>query len=207
MEAAPIHLSFDGGTLVVAGPEPERLAALPGCRLDPRNGGYRAEARCYRALVEHIRNHRLPYQDQARAYLATPWPLHDPRRPFPHQTEALEAWWQSGGRGVVVLPTGTGKTLLAILAVNRAARPTLVITPTIDLLNQWYDELTNAFNVPVGLLGGGYYDLQPLTVTTYDSAYIHLERWGNRFGLVVYDECHHLPGPTYMAAAVGTLAP
>src|SRR5205823_783902 len=58
-----------------------------------------------------------------------------------------------------------------------------------------------------GLLGGGSFDLQPLTVTTYDSAYIHLERWGNRFGLVVFDECHHLPGPTYMTAAVGSIAP
>jgi superfamily II DNA or RNA helicase len=108
---------------------------------------------------------------------------------------------------VVVLPTGTGKTFLAVLAIYRAARPALVVTPTIDLLNQWYDELLTAFNVPIGLLGGGYYDIQPLTVTTYDSAYIHLERWGNRFGLIVFDECHHLPGPSYMATAIGSLAP
>ena len=64
-----------------------------------------------------------------------------------------------------------------------------------------------AFDVPVGLVGGGTYDFQPLTVTTYDSAHIHLERWGHRFGLVVFDECHHLPGATYMNAAVGSLAP
>src|SRR5438132_11938519 len=56
-------------------------------------------------------------------------------------------------------------------------------------------------------MGGGSYDIQPLTVTTYDSAYIHLERWGNRYGLLVFDECHHLPGPTYMLAAVGSIAP
>ncbi len=207
MEAGPIHLTFDGGTLVVRGPDAGRLAALPGCRLDPRSGTYRAEARCYRALVEHLRRHQLPYTDEARAYQATPWPLRSERRPFPHQAEALEAWWAGGGRGVVVLPTGTGKTFLAVLAIERAARPALVITPTIDLLNQWYDELVSAFAVPVGLLGGGYYDIQPLTVTTYDSAYIHLERWGHRFGLLVFDECHHLPGPTYLAAAVGSLAP
>ena len=55
-------------------------------------------------------------------------------------------------------------------------------------MNQWYGELLRAFGPPVltqpaaaiGLIGGGYYDFQPLTVTTYDSAYIHLERWGNR---------------------------
>jgi superfamily II DNA or RNA helicase len=121
--------------------------------------------------------------------------------------EALDAWWKSGGVGVVVLPTGTGKTHLAILAIQQTQRPALVVTPTIDLLNQWYAELLVAFDAPIGLLGGGHYDLQPLTVTTYDSAYIHLERWGNRFGLLVFDECHHLPGPTYGSAAVGSLAP
>jgi len=81
------------------------------------------------------------------------------------------------------------------------------VTPTIDLLHQWYAELVVAFDVPVGLLGGGEYNLQPLTVTTYDSAHLHLERWGHRFGLLVFDECHHLPGPSYLEAAVGSLAP
>src|SRR6516165_1173607 len=176
MANGPIHLSFDGGTLVVSGAEPERLGALPGCRFDPRSASYRAEARCYRALVEHLREHRLAYKDEARAYQPTPWTLKDPREPFPHQTEALETWWKQGGRGVVVLPTGTGKTFLAILAIARAGRPALVVTPTIDLVNQWYAELRLAFEVPVGLVGAGYHDIQPLTVTTYDSAYIHLER-------------------------------
>src|SRR5262249_49412000 len=102
---------------------------------------------------------------------------------------------------------GTGKTHLAIMAIQRVSRPTIVLTPTIDLLNQWYDELLSAFEVPVGLMGGGYYEIKPLTVTTYDSAYIHLDRWGNRFGLIVFDECHHLPGPTYAMAATGSIAP
>jgi superfamily II DNA or RNA helicase len=207
MDASPLHLTFDSGTLIVSGADSERLATLPGCRFDSRSNTYRAEARAYRELVEHLRRERIPYRDEARAYQAVTWPLRTSRDPFPHQTEALEVWWRSGGRGVVVLPTGTGKTHLAILAIHRAARPALVVTPTIDLLNQWYDELLLAFGGSVGLLGGGYYDIQLLTVTTYDSAYIHLERWGNRFGLLVLDECHHLPGPTYMAAAVGSLAP
>jgi superfamily II DNA or RNA helicase len=207
MDVPPIHLSFDAGTLVVSGVAPERLAALPHVQSDPRTNTHRAEARHYRALVEHLRKHGIPYKDEARAYQATPWTLRTTREPFPHQTEALQTWWRQGARGVVVLPTGTGKTFLAVLAIHKAQRPALVVTPTIDLLNQWYDELLVAFGGPIGLLGGGYYDLQPLTVTTYDSAYIHLERWGNRFGLLVFDECHHLPGPTYLEAARGSLAP
>jgi superfamily II DNA or RNA helicase len=207
MSDSPVRLAFDGGTLVLTGATPEELAALPHVQLDSRAGVHRAEGRFYRPLVEHLRAHAIPYADEARAYQPTPWPLRTSRDPFPHQTEAVQAWWRAGGRGVVVLPTGTGKTHLAVLAIHKAARPTLVITPTIDLLNQWYGELLVAFDVPVGLLGGGYYDIQPLTVTTYDSAHIHLERWGHKFGLLVFDECHHLPGPSYMASALGSLAP
>lgn len=206
---SPLQLRFDGGTVVVAGGSPDLLASLPGVRLDERAGVWRAEGRAYRALVEHLRRQRIAYQDQARGYEARPcaWELQSGREPFPHQTEALETWWQQGRRGVVVLPTGTGKTFLAILAIARAARPAIVVTPTIDLLNQWYDELATAFTVPIGLLGGGSYDIQPLTVSTYDSAFLYLERWGNRFGLLVFDECHHLPGPSYMTTAIGSIAP
>jgi superfamily II DNA or RNA helicase len=207
MNSLPIHLTFEGGTLVLTGGTPEFLAALPGCRFDPRSANYRAEGRCYRPIIERLREQQVDYKDEARVWQPTPWNLRTGRQPFPHQTEALDTWWQKGGRGVVVLPTGTGKTFVAVLAIAKVGRPTLVVTPTIDLLNQWYDELVVAFDAPVGLLGGGYFDLQPLTVTTYDSAYIHLDRWGNRFCLIVFDECHHLPGPTYATAAVGSLAP
>jgi superfamily II DNA or RNA helicase len=206
MDEPSVVLSFEGGTVVLGG-QAGLLATLPYARFDSRANVYRAEGRYYRPIVEHLRAGKIPYRDEARAWQPTPWTLRTSRDPFPHQTEAVDAWWNAGGQGIVVLPTGTGKTFVAILAIARAARPTLVITPTIDLLHQWYAELGMAFGVPIGALGGGEYDIQPLTVTTYDSAHIHLERWGNRFGLLVFDECHHLPGPSYMSAALGSLAP
>jgi superfamily II DNA or RNA helicase len=204
---ATLRLAFDAGTIVLTGAANDLLSSLPGAQFDPRAERFRAEARHYRQLVEHLRKQKITYTDDARAFQPVEWALRTSRDPFPHQTEALDTWWNDGGRGVVVLPTGTGKTFLAVLAIAQVKRPTLVVTPTIDLLNQWYAELAQAFDVPVGLLGGGYYDLRDLTVTTYDSAYIHLERWGHRFGLLVFDECHHLPGPTYRMAAVGSIAP
>src|SRR5262249_47089789 len=146
MDHPPIHLAFEGGTLRVTGEPAERLAELPHCRFDPRTNTYRAEARHYRDLVEHLRRHKIPYAHEARAYQPPAWPCGTTRDPFPHQTEALQAWWGAGGRGVVVLPTGTGKTFLAVLAIQKTARPALVVTPTIDLLNQWYGELLVAFD-------------------------------------------------------------
>jgi len=207
MPFTPIHLSYDGGTIVVTGGSDEDRLALPGVATDARTGAERAEGRHYRAIVEQLRARKIAYEDSARTYQETKWVLNSDRTPFPHQTEAVETWWNKRGRGVVVLPTGTGKTFMAMMAIEKTARPALVVTPTIDLLNQWYAELVSAFGDPVGLIGGGHYDLQPITVSTYDSAYIHMERWGNRYGLLVFDECHHLPGPTYSLSAIGSLAP
>jgi superfamily II DNA or RNA helicase len=207
MTFSPLRLAFDGGTVVVTGGSETDRANLPGVAFDSRTGTLRAEGRIYRAIVEYLIARKIQYQDVARDYKAVTWTLNSDRTPFPHQTEAIETWWKSRACGVVVLPTGTGKTFAAILAIQKAARPAIVVTPTIDLLNQWHWELSQAFGGTVGLMGGGDYDIQPLTVTTYDSAYIHLERWGNKFGLIVFDECHHLPGPTYSMAAVGSLAP
>lgn len=204
----PVRLTFDGGSIVLQGDDPPFLESLPGCRFDSRTQTYRAEGRHYRAIVETLHAQKIAYIDQARSFepIALQW--HAARRPFPHQLEALRAWWERGrGRGVVVLPTGTGKTFLAMMAIRKVARPTLVVTPTIDLLHQWYSQLSDVFRTEIGLLGGGSHALQPLTVATYDSAYLYLERWGHRFGLLVSDECHHLPGPSYQLIAVGAIAP
>jgi superfamily II DNA or RNA helicase len=206
-ELVPLRLTFDEGTLVVEGLPEGDTGGLPGIKADPRTGQHRAEAIWYRTIVEYLRQHRIAYVDEARRYDKTPWPIRVAKEAFPHQTEGLDAWWKAGGKGVVVLPTGTGKTHLANLAIHRAERPALVVTPTIDLLNQWYDELTLCFATDVGLIGGGYYEVKPLTVTTYDSAYMNMERLGDQFGLLVFDECHHLPGPTYGLAATCSIAP
>jgi len=206
---AYLRLSYDEGTLLVEGLPEGDSRGLPRVEFDHRTRQFRAEAIHYREIVEYLRRQEILYVDEARTYDRTPWPLRVSKEAFPHQLEGLKAWWDGGrlGRGVIVLPTGTGKTHVANLAIETAKRPALVVTPTIDLMNQWYDELSMAFGTEVGLLGGGYNEIQPLTVTTYDSAYINMGRIGNRFGLLVFDECHHLPGPTYGMAAIASIAP
>jgi superfamily II DNA or RNA helicase len=200
-------LRYDAGTVLIEGATDGVAATLPNVSFDQRVRLFRAEGRHYRGIVEKLRAEKIEYADEARAWQPVEWKMKAEREPFPHQSEAVAAWQAAGNRGVVVLPTGTGKTYVAVLAIAKTERPALVVTPTIDLLNQWYEELLHSFGPPVGLLGGGHHELQPLTVTTYDSAYIYVEKWANRFGLVVFDECHHLPGPNVQAAARGALAP
>lgn len=205
MTDAPVTLAFVSGTLEVRG---WRDATAPaGATWDERTACYRAPAVAYAEIVRGLCIAKTPYVDEARRYeaLATGARIH--REPRPYQTEAIDAWKRARGRGVVVLPTGAGKTHVAVLAIDDKRRAALVVAPTLDLVRQWYDLLGATFGGPIGLVGGGEHDVRPITITTYDSAYIHMEHLGARFGLVVFDECHHLPGAAYALAARASLAP
>jgi superfamily II DNA or RNA helicase len=220
MSVSPVQLRYDAGTVIVTGgPDGFAPASLPGVLFDPRTLTHRAPGRYYRAIVEQLIRDKLPYEDAARGWPAEPtgWKLNTERRPRDYQLAALQNWLKpppdavaQGAvprRGVIVMPTGTGKTFTAFLCIEKVGRPTLVVTPKIDLMVQWAGELERAFGVPVGMVGAGVFEYKPLTVTTYDSAYIHLEKWANRFGMVIFDECHHLPGASYLEAANAGLAP
>jgi superfamily II DNA or RNA helicase len=107
----------------------------------------------------------------------------------------------------VILPTGAGKSYLAQMAIELTKRSTLVVVPTIDLMNQWYDLLLASFQAEIGLIGGGYFERGAIVVTTYSSAFRFMEQKGNQFGLLIFDECHHLPGSAFRYAAEMAIAP
>jgi superfamily II DNA or RNA helicase len=199
-------VSFLSGTLEVRG-WPEGAAAPPGCAWDARTACFRAPAVAYADVVRALVASKATIEDSARGYSELTGGARVHRDPRPYQSEALAAWRAHRGRGVVVLPTGAGKSHLALLAIEDKRRSTIVIAPTLDLVRQWFDLLGATFGGRVGLVGGGEYDVQPLTVTTYDSAFLHMEHLGSRFGLVVFDECHHLPSTGYALAGRACLAP
>jgi superfamily II DNA or RNA helicase len=203
---AVVRLRFASGTLEVRD-VPDALSLPDACVWDERTACHRAPAVAYAAVVMACVRADIAYEDEARAYTELESGLRVHREPRPYQSQAIEAWRKARGRGVVVLPTGAGKSHVALMGIDLWRRSTLVVAPTLDLVRQWYDLLRSSFAVPVGVVGGGEHDPQPLTVTTYDSAYIHMEHLGNRFGMVVFDECHHLPSDAYGMAARACLAP
>ena len=120
-------------------------------------------------------------------------PLLDPRTPREAQQEAVSRWMAAGQRGTVVLPTGAGKTLVALLAIHRTGMNACIIVPTRALVSQWFTQLADAFGAEhVGAFYGDEKEVRALTVTTYNSAFTLLERHGARFPLLVCDEVHHL---------------
>jgi superfamily II DNA or RNA helicase len=119
--------------------------------------------------------------------------LFDPRTPREYQRDAVDRWLAADGRGSVVLPTGAGKSFVAILAVHATGARACVVAPTRALVAQWYGQLADAFGGErVGAWYGDEKHVAPITVTTYHSAFTLLERHGADFDTLVLDEVHHL---------------
>ena len=200
-------LTFDRGTLILH--PPPSSAAWAGIAVwDDRIERLRAPAFMYRQLLEGLERDGVTLEDRAKGFLELNLTFAQSFAPFPHQTAALNAWTQAGRRGVVVLPTGAGKTFVAQLAMRLTGRSALVCVPTLDLMHQWYAGLSAAFpDQKIGLLGGGSRDITEVVVATYDSAVRAIETQGHRWGFLVFDECHHLPGDLYRLIAESSIAP
>ena len=206
MTGNKLKLKFESGTLVLYGAD-EKAPAPKAFVWDARTKHFRAPAYKYREIITEFVRNKIPYQDEAKSYSEFDFRQKFNLTPRPYQTASIESWKANKRCGVIVLPTGAGKTHVATMAIEMCNRQTLVIVPTLDLMNQWYDLLVSTFNAEIGLIGGGFYEIGAITVTTYASAFRHQERLGNQFGLVIFDECHHLPSEGYKYAAEFAIAP
>jgi len=119
---------------------------------------------------------------------------------FDFQKSAVEAWAKTM-RGVIVVPTGGGKTIIALAAMKIARAPTLVCVPTIELARQWVEKIREILGVNAGILGGGSKEIRDVTVAIYNSAVNSIDELSNKFDLVIFDECHHVPAETFKRVA------
>ncbi|QFU83634.1 DEAD/DEAH box helicase family protein [Natronorubrum aibiense] len=218
-------LRYEDGTVRIDGLEANASAAIresvPDLERDSRTGGWRIPAFRYAALRRALAGTiGSAFDDRVLGLESLP-ALESAYELREYQQEALEAWletdrWDDSDgfdslarapAGVLELPTGSGKTVIALKAIERLSVPTLVVVPTIDLLEQWQRELEREFDCDIGRFGGGEQRFGPITVSTYDSAYLKADSVGDRFGFVVFDEVHHLGGEGYREIARLLAAP
>ena len=190
-------LEYSRGQIVVEG-DPVYLE-----HLEPMNS---FPAHMYNQIINHLNQSREPYRDRAGVFLKTPR-LESTFKLRDYQIQALQRWKKADYRGVIVLPTGSGKTVLAVKAIEEQQCSTLIVVPTIVLVEQWRQVLQQAFNIPIGALGGGSEEIEPITVSTYDSARLRAHKIGNVFKLIIFDEVHHLTAPSNRRIAERYLTP
>lgn len=169
------------------------------------HGKWRTEAYRYHDVLPWLREQGL--HDTIPRWQTLNYTLFDCRQPHDYQTEALAAWQRAGWRGSIVLPTGAGKSYVAIKAIHQFNRSAVVVAPTIDLLHQWYRLLSHAFHCEVGVYYGGEKIVLPLTVTTYSSFANLMAEYGNAFKLLVLDEAHRAGSPAFGEGAIMSAAP
>jgi superfamily II DNA or RNA helicase len=201
------RLRFDRGTLLVEGvPETVDLADIPGVLWDPRVRAWRAPARVFYALAAELRRRGVPLTDRPLPRLRPPSAF----RPIdlrPYQQAALAAWRLAGRRGILVMPTGSGKTHVALAAIAATPTPALCLVPTRALMAQWAAALRASHQGPVCCFGDGERAVGPVTVATFASAYRHMATLGDHFGLLVVDEVHHFGGGLFDEALEMSIAP
>jgi DNA excision repair protein ERCC-3 len=135
-----------------------------------------------------------------------------------YQQDAVDAYWAGGsvrgGSGVIVLPCGAGKTIVAMAAMARIGRKTLVVTTNLTAVRQWQDELRDKCSIAdedIGEYTGERKDIRAATITTYQiltyrrsktEPFVHFELFSrNDWGLIIYDEVHLLPAPVFRVTA------
>ncbi len=93
--------------------------------------------------------------------------------------------------------TGSGKTTMALAIIAARRQPTLILAHTKELLHQWKDRIQQFLGVEAGLIGGGKFEVRPVTVAIVNSARNRLDELVNRFGHIVVDECHRVPASMF----------
>jgi superfamily II DNA or RNA helicase len=194
-----IILYYDKGSIVISG-----INQIPYSVIDPRTNQLRALALHYQDIITYLQNSSIQYDDNVMELIPLPnlriENINLSLRPY--QKKAIENWIKAGKKGCIILPTGSGKTIIAIKLIEIINSSTLIVVPTLDLMEQWTKFLSKYFQkMEIGNIGRGIFNITGITVSTYDSAYIRSSFIGNKFAFVIFDELHHLAAPGYRTIA------
>jgi len=135
-----------------------------------------------------------------------------------YQQDAIQAFYHAGsatgGSGIIVLPCGSGKTMIGLGLMAEIANQTLIVTTNNVSVHQWRDELLDKTLLTPDLIGeftGIEKTVKPVTITTYQMLTHRLSKdapmenlrlfTAHNWGLIIYDEVHMLPAPVFRATA------
>ncbi|MCL2100260.1 MAG: DEAD/DEAH box helicase [Fibromonadales bacterium] len=143
-----------------------------------------------------------------------------------YQKDAAQVFYASGsekgGSGVIVLPCGSGKTIIGMAAMALVKAHTLILTPSVTAARQWIREIlqkTNLTKEQVKEYSGDVKEIGQVTIATYqiltqrrkkNNGQLAMDNGefsnfsifsAQKWGLMIYDEVHLLPAPVFRFSA------
>ena len=135
-----------------------------------------------------------------------------------YQASAIDSFVGTGepgtGFGTVVMPCGSGKTVVGIGTMAAMSTHTLILTTNVAAVHQWRNELldkTFLESEQIAEYTGDRKEVAPVTVATYQiltwrknkiSPFPHFDLFRKHsWGLIIYDEVHLLPAPVFRVTA------
>lgn len=155
-QSPPQELTFSSGTLLVTGIAIEKLRTwFPQVFwvFDQRVGAVRCDAIEYARFVDGLRDRSVPFHDALDQPREVRWKAELTCQLRPEQIAAVDAWMSGGQRGCIVMPTGTGKTEVALRIMQLTKTATLVVAPVRDLMYQWHRRILRSLNYDAGIIG------------------------------------------------------
>ena len=113
-----------------------------------------------------------------------------------HQDEAvvkaLPRLWDGLGT-ILMMPTGSGKSLLAMYLINELRVKTLILVHKKNLMEQWYKGIKHTMSYAPGICGDGVKEIKPITIGMIQTIAKDKKFDINYFDFIIVDEVHHLP--------------
>ena len=203
------RIEFSQGTLTVRSPSKsiiDKIFPKQFLIFDQRDSLWRSDAMHYGKIIKILSESDIRFEDLVPKWELVKWPVVNIHSLRADQLEAKQSWLRNRN-GVLIMPTGTGKTEVALSIMSELACSSLVVSPIRDLMYQWHTRILKGLGYDAGIIGDNTFDVRNVSVTTYDSACIHMDKLGDKFKLIIFDECHHLPGEIRRDAARMSAAP
>jgi superfamily II DNA or RNA helicase len=149
-----------------------------------------------RKAVELLQRHGVMFaiEDRRRTLKPLELSFHGTLRDY--QQQAVDAALKRD-HGILQLPTGAGKTVIALVIIAARKQPALIMVHTKELADQWQARIKQFLGIDAGIIGGGKYDIGPVTVGLFQTVKNHLSALPQSFGHVIVDEVHRCPANTF----------